>query len=177
MIQIFNKIKAECAVCKTPLNGEDLLKRGNRFYCRSDYERTSPQEKAENRRMLKDSNLAKRILGSDTGNLTLNHDFTVWTVTNATASSAKVWTASGTTGKISKDLDLKFGQWYKIKVTASPSAGTILCYNSTDGGLARGGELGTNSFETRFVALTGYIEFRNSTASTNTISLIEIRND
>ena len=173
MKSVFKKIKTVCAECGTPLNGEDLLKRGDNYYCPSDYQRTSSREKAVNRKLIKESNFIKRILGSDTGNLTLYHDFTLWTATNATATSAKVWTATGTTGKISKDLDLVFGQWYKIKVTASPSAGTILCYNSTDATK----QLGANSFETRFVALTEYIEFRNLTASTNTISLIEIRND
>ena len=173
MKQVFENIKAKCVECGTSLNGSDLLRRGSYYYCQSDFDRTSPQEKSENRKVLKRSNFIKRILGTDTGQLTLNHDFTDWTVTNATAPSSKVWTATGTTGKISKDLDLKFGQWYKIKVTASPSAGAILCYNSIDATK----QLDTNSFETRFVALTGYIEFRNSTASTNTISLIEIRND
>ena len=173
MKQVFENIKAKCVECGTSLNGSDLLRRGSYYYCQSDFDRTSPQEKSENRKVLKRSNFIKRILGTDTGQLTLNHDFTLWTVANATAPSAKVWTATGTTGKISSDLGFTFGHWYKIKVTASPSAGTIVCYNSTDAS----NELGTNSFETRFITLDSNIEFRNLTASTNTITLIEIRKD
>ena len=173
MRQVLENIKAECYTCGVDLQGTDLLRRGNRFYCQSDFDITSPEEKLATRDIERDSQRAKRILGTDTGQLALNHDFTDWTVTNATAPSSKVWTATGTTGKISKDLDLTFGQWYKIKVTASPSLGTIVCYNSTDAS----NELGTNSFETRFVALDDNIEFRNLSASTNTITLIEIRND
>ena len=62
MIQIFDKIKTECAVCKTPLNGENLLKRGNRYYCQADYDRTSPEEKQENKRMIKESEWLQNLL-------------------------------------------------------------------------------------------------------------------
>ena len=50
MIEVFKKIKAECAICGTPLNGINLLKRGNRYYCLSDFDKTSPEEKAENKK-------------------------------------------------------------------------------------------------------------------------------
>ena len=52
MLEVFKKIKAECAVCGTPLNGTNLLKRGNRYYCPSDFDKTSPEEKTENKRIL-----------------------------------------------------------------------------------------------------------------------------
>lgn len=65
MKQVFNKIKTECAECGTPLQGANLLKRGDKYYCPSDYERLSPSEKAENRRILKVSNFLKKILSDD----------------------------------------------------------------------------------------------------------------
>ena len=52
MKKVFKKIKAECYVCKTPLNGDKLLMRGNRYYCPSDYEKTSHSEKTANKRVL-----------------------------------------------------------------------------------------------------------------------------
>jgi len=168
MKQIFDKTKAVCAECGTPLNGVDLFKRGDSYYCSADFQRTSPQEKAENRKITEANNYFKRFLSDDTGNLTLNHDFDDWTVTNGTATD-KVWTSEAS-GQISKNLGLEFGKHYKIKVIASPTVGSIICYNSTDTTL----QLGTNSFDTTFIALTEYIEFRND-ASTNTISFIEVR--
>jgi len=171
MRQILEKISTECAECGTPLNGANLRRRGDKYYCAADYDRTSPEEKAINREMKKESEFWQELLGTDTKQLTLNHNFDDWTTTNATVSSDKVWVGTTTGGKISKDLDLEFGSWYTIKVVASPSAGSIVCYNSTDGTK----QLGTNSFEDRFIALTGYIEFRNTTIATNTISLIEVR--
>ena len=63
MIQVFKKIKAECAECGTPLNGVDLLKRGDKYYCPSDYERLSLQEKAENEKIKNEYNFLKRMFG------------------------------------------------------------------------------------------------------------------
>ena len=51
MKKVFNKIKAECYVCGTPLNGAKLLTRGNRYYCPSDYEKTSHSEKTATKRV------------------------------------------------------------------------------------------------------------------------------
>ena len=65
MKTVFKKIKAKCAVCGTPLNGSDLLKRGGYYYCPSDYERTSPQERSANRAMARNSNYIKRVLSDD----------------------------------------------------------------------------------------------------------------
>lgn len=62
MIKLFNKIKAECAECGTPLNGDNLLKRGNKYYCQSDYERLSPKEKIENKRIKDESEFIQKIL-------------------------------------------------------------------------------------------------------------------
>ena len=62
MKQIFDKIKVTCHTCGTPLDGEDIPRIGDRFYCRSDYEKASPEEKAENRKMERESELLKNIL-------------------------------------------------------------------------------------------------------------------
>lgn len=62
MIKLFNKIKAECTECGTPLNGDNLLKRGNKYYCQSDYERLSPKEKIENKRIKDESEFIQKIL-------------------------------------------------------------------------------------------------------------------
>ena len=62
MIKVFDNIHAECEICGTPLWGENLLRRGNKFYCQSDYEKTSPEEKAENKRIEDESNFLKNIL-------------------------------------------------------------------------------------------------------------------
>lgn len=61
MKQLFDKIKAECAECGTPLNGTDLLKRGNKYYCSADYQRTSIQEKNENKRIIKEQEFIKKL--------------------------------------------------------------------------------------------------------------------
>lgn len=46
MKRIFEKIEAECAVCKTPVDGR--RKRGDRYYCETHYLKTSSSEKQEN---------------------------------------------------------------------------------------------------------------------------------
>ncbi len=42
MIDVFDKHSAQCAICKTPVDGK--YRRGDKFYCASDYEKTSPEE-------------------------------------------------------------------------------------------------------------------------------------
>lgn len=42
MKRIFEKVKTKCAVCETPVDGR--YKRGDLYYCASDYEKTSPEE-------------------------------------------------------------------------------------------------------------------------------------
>ena len=171
MKEIFDKIRVTCHTCGTPLNGEDIPKIGDEYYCQSDYEKASPEEKIQNKTIEDDYNFWTNILGTDTAQLALNHNFTTsWTVVDGTATSAKVWTSEAS-GRISKEFNFQFGKWYKLKVISTKTAGFIICYNSNDGTK----ELGTDNFETTFVALTDYIEFRNNSASTNTISLIEIR--
>ena len=170
MITIFPKIHAECETCGMKLFGEDLDHIGDRFYCRSDYDKEL--EKPENEFIRRNYEYATDKLGIDSTQLALNHDFTNWTMTNATATSAKVFTGSAADSEATKNFNLEFGKWYEIKVTASANSGDIVCYNSTaeDATL-----LGANSFENRFVALTDYIEFRNATQAVNTVSLIELR--
>lgn len=51
MRQLFKKIKAVCHTCGTPLNGIDLLKKGDYYYCPSDFEKESSKEKNENKRI------------------------------------------------------------------------------------------------------------------------------
>lgn len=60
-MEVFKKIKAECAECGTPLNGVDLLKRGDRYYCPSDYERLSVQEKIETNKMEDEHSLFQKV--------------------------------------------------------------------------------------------------------------------
>lgn len=62
-MRIFSKIKAECAVCGTPLNGENLLRRGDKYYCQSDYEKTSPAERRENKRIKRKKANYDKIFG------------------------------------------------------------------------------------------------------------------
>ena len=171
-MQIFDKIKAECVKCGTPLNGEDIDEISGSYYCRSDYEKE--MERPENEVMKRENDEIKNILTDEFEyNLAHDYDFTLdWTATNATASSAKVWVGSTTGGKISKVFSqIVFGNRYAIKVIASATAGSVTCYNSNDDTK----QLGADSFEDTFIALTKYIEFRNSSVATNTISFIEIR--
>jgi hypothetical protein len=60
MRETFKKIKAKCVVCSTPLNGENLLRIGDNFYCQSHYEKET--EKPENERMKRENDFIKRIL-------------------------------------------------------------------------------------------------------------------
>lgn len=46
MKRIFEKIEAECAVCKTPVDGR--RKRGDRYYCQTHFDNTSADERMEN---------------------------------------------------------------------------------------------------------------------------------
>ena len=62
MIEIFKKIKAKCVICGTPLNGEEIDKIGDYYYCRSDYEKE--MEKPENERVRKEDEFVKRFLKS-----------------------------------------------------------------------------------------------------------------
>ncbi len=45
------KVRTTCETCGTPLRGspDNLLRRGNKFYCRTHYEKTSPEEKQNNK--------------------------------------------------------------------------------------------------------------------------------
>lgn len=49
MKNVFDNIRAECAICGTPLNGDNLKRRGDKYFCESDYEKTSPAELLENK--------------------------------------------------------------------------------------------------------------------------------
>ena len=50
MKKIFDNIRTVCFICGTPLNGKDLHIRNDKYYCSADFERTSPEEKLENKR-------------------------------------------------------------------------------------------------------------------------------
>jgi ribosomal protein L33 len=49
MKDVFKKIRVECYECGQPLNGDNLRKRGDRYYCATDYEKTSPNELQQNK--------------------------------------------------------------------------------------------------------------------------------
>lgn len=44
MKNVFSNVRTRCCVCNSPLSGESLLRRGNKYYCQSDFERTSYAE-------------------------------------------------------------------------------------------------------------------------------------
>lgn len=167
MRQVFSKIKAECTVCGTPLNGVNLLRRGDKFYCPSDYEKTSPAELNMDRRIIIEDEFWRGVLGVDENNVTRDYNFADWDLTNVVASD-NVWVSSAN-GKMSKEI-LDFGQSYRIKIISTSSAGSSTIYNSLD----TTHQLGVDSFELEFTALSDYIEFRNSEA-TNTVTFLEIR--
>ena len=46
MKQVFKKVKAQCAVCSEPV--DERYKRGNKYYCFTHFQQTSPEEKQAN---------------------------------------------------------------------------------------------------------------------------------
>ena len=44
----FKRVKAKCYICETPLTGDKILKRGNKYYCGDDFQKKSSQEKLAN---------------------------------------------------------------------------------------------------------------------------------
>lgn len=167
MLRVFDKIKAECTVCGTPLNGANLLRRGDKFYCPSDFDKTSQSEINESKRIKEEDEFWRKVLGDDENNVTRDYNFADWDLTNVTASD-NVWVSS-TNGKMSKEI-LEFGETYNIRITTESTAGNSLIYNSLDATHL----LGMDSFELSFTALSKYVEFRNS-AATNTVTFFEIR--
>lgn len=59
MKKVFDKIKAVCEVCGTSVDGRYC--RGDKYYCASDFEKTSPAELNENIRVEKDYKDFKKI--------------------------------------------------------------------------------------------------------------------
>jgi len=66
MKKIFDNIRTVCFICGTPLNGKDLHERNNKYYCSADFERTSPEEKLENKRQA-DNLIKNRKIYDGTG--------------------------------------------------------------------------------------------------------------
>ena len=58
------KIKTTCAECGTPLWGNNLNKRGDLYYCSADFERLSPEEKAENAKKVREYDDYKKMFDS-----------------------------------------------------------------------------------------------------------------
>lgn len=52
MRRIFEKVKAKCAVCDTPVDGR--RKRGDKYYCDTHFDKTSPEELRVNTKTEKD---------------------------------------------------------------------------------------------------------------------------
>lgn len=48
MIEIFDKTRAICCKCKTPLETPNLYKIGKKYYCVEDFEKESIEEKNAN---------------------------------------------------------------------------------------------------------------------------------
>lgn len=63
MRNVFNNVKAKCCVCNSPLNGRNLLRRGNKYYCEVDFERTSQTELHNNWIQDKREENYKKIFG------------------------------------------------------------------------------------------------------------------
>jgi hypothetical protein len=60
MKEIFNNTKAQCFICNSPVDGR--YKRGDRYYCASDYERTSPEELIENDKQEREYQFYKKLV-------------------------------------------------------------------------------------------------------------------
>ena len=88
------KIKTTCAECGTPLQGINLNKRGELYYCAADFQRLSPQEKLVNERKERELDAYKSMFdGTGIVELISNGDFssdTIWT-------KGTGWTISGGT--------------------------------------------------------------------------------
>jgi len=54
-------VLTECAICGTPLSGINLYERGGLYYCVSDFQRTSPEELAENARLTLERNFFSKL--------------------------------------------------------------------------------------------------------------------
>lgn len=57
-IKVFS---TNCAICGTPLSGLNLYQRGELYYCASDFQRTSPEELAENAKLAQERLAFERI--------------------------------------------------------------------------------------------------------------------
>lgn len=59
MKEIFDKTKAVCDVCGTPV--DERRKRGDKYYCQSDFDKTSAEEKIENAKTEQNYNDYKKL--------------------------------------------------------------------------------------------------------------------
>lgn len=62
MLRIFPNNHTKCCICNTPLSGENLLRRGDLFYCEVDFERTTAQEAIENAKIERELRIYKSIV-------------------------------------------------------------------------------------------------------------------
>jgi len=44
MKNVFKRVKAKCKVCGQVLYGDNIKRRGDFYYCDTDFEKTSPEE-------------------------------------------------------------------------------------------------------------------------------------
>ncbi len=93
-------IKTTCAECGTALNGINLNRRGDEFYCPADFERLSPEENIENRELERELDIYKSMFdGTGIGDLITNGSFsdsTVWTLGTGWTISGGTATSDGT---------------------------------------------------------------------------------
>ena len=126
-------IKAKCAECGTPLWGENLNKRGDLYYCPADFERLSPEEKAENAKKVREYDDYKKMFDSSgIEELVTNGSFasdvswtkgTGWTISGGTASSDGSQSAESllTQARV-KEVGVEYTYTYSI---SNYSAGSI----------------------------------------------------
>jgi len=59
--RVLDRVNAKCVVCGTPV--DERYRRGNKYYCASDFERTSSAELIENVKKLKQIENYRKIYG------------------------------------------------------------------------------------------------------------------
>ena len=123
-------IKAKCAECGTPLWGENLNKRGDLYYCPADFERLSPEEKAENAKKVREYDDYKKMFDGSDSELVTDRHFSSssgwvlnsqWTVSGGKASYDGTSTSVGI-GR--EDLILHSFLTYRVMFTISNASGT-----------------------------------------------------
>jgi len=65
MNKLTDNILTECCICGTPLSGFNLNRRDGKYYCEPDFQRTSPEELAENERLKNEREQFGKVFNTD----------------------------------------------------------------------------------------------------------------